>query len=262
MRFLIAALVVLAVPQDKVDCRFEMKKFDGYGVALRTTTKAESSDGRSYDYTFSAEFRYETEKSEGGVIHMNAGLRWLKASGTWRGREFTYDWTREKGAKSTGFKLPDAVATVCEKGFKIRLGERGALLGTDGLTDFLEVFPVWNPQALVGLATPFDPEGKLVWKSKGNAYECCGRFQGDFQSAVGLAKDDQVTLSTMVKLKPVDSEVPIEGAMTVAGEGEGKAVFDVKAKRPVSGDFTAKVHVAQGGWKRDYEQSGTFEVKP
>jgi len=131
---------------------------------------------------------------------------------------------------------------------------------TEEGAELVEVFPIWSPHALVGLPCPFDAKAQNVWRSKGHKFETCGAFESEIEGAVGEIKDGLVTISTHFKHKPAENEVPIEGSMTVKGEGDAKATFNMKDKKPVKGDFTAVIHVAQGGFKRDYTQKLSFEV--
>jgi hypothetical protein len=256
-----ALLPLLALAQDKVDAKLDLKRHDSYTLAFAVDTNATSSNGRDEVYTLALELKVECDEASGGVMKCGAYLQSIKAKGKWRGNDFEYDWKKGGTAKTSGAKLPGTIQTACDKGFKVTLTDRGVVTLGDDARELLDVFPIWNPSALVGLASPMDPKAGTVWSSKGHKYEYCGHFAADFQAAVGEVKDGAATISAAVKLKPLEDEVPIDGGMTVKGEVDAKATWDTKTNRPVKGEYSAKVHVAQGGWKREFAQKATFEVK-
>jgi hypothetical protein len=254
------ALLAFALIQDAPDFKLDMKKFDAYTVTFTVDTKIEASDGRNSDYKLTMSIRWESSKQEAGVISLDGFIQSFSARGTWRNQEFEVSGKKGADLKTKGAKLPATLTTACEKGFKVTVTDRGQVTPGAGLAELVDVFPIWDPSALVGLACPFDPKAGKVWEVKDATFEMMGAFSTKFEGALAKIEDGKATVGSHFKHKPVDNEVPIEGAMTVAGEGDAKVVFDTKAGKPVKGDFTAKVHVAQGGWKRDFTQSVTWEV--
>lgn len=247
-----AVVLALVLAQaDKQDLKLELKRFDRLTVALSVQTEVAASDGRNSKHSVDVEILYECDKAEAGVILFDGYVQSAKASGTFRDRAFSYEWRKGGTAKTAGQKQP-ALASL-EKPFKMKADARGVILES-GLDEFLDSFPVFDPSALLGLPCPLGAGAE--WKAEPKRYD----WHSGFAVAYDVSAKD-AALSAKIKYQPPDTEVPIEGMIQVKGSGDASGEFDLKTKRSLKGQFSARLSSDQGGLKREITQKAEWTVK-
>ncbi len=233
------------------DLKLELQRFDRFTVKLEIQTEISSSDGRDSKHATELEITYECDKADGAALLLDGYVQFAKAAGTARGRDFSYEWKKGGTAKITGQK--HAAHAHLEKAFKVKLDNRGAISDT-GLTEYLDAFPVLNPQALLGLPCPLG--SGATWKSARAKHDYFGGF-----AVEAAGKADGAALSAKLAYASPDTEVPVEGMINVKGDAEATGEFDAKTKRPVKGECTVKLTSAQGGLRREVTQRIVWTVR-
>ncbi len=240
---MIPLLLAAALLQDPA---LKVERHDAWTVSYAQETTVESSDGRATAHSVAFQVAWTVESVEGGTIRLNGALRSVKASGKVRDQAFKYEWTKGGVPKSEGAAAA-VFAPLHEKGFHLKVSTAGAVLGHEGLGDYLEQFPAWNPSALLGLAGPVTPAGKLT-------YDFALGFALEYvPGGAGAKRTAKLAFS-----KRADEDM----APRVSGEGTAEGGFDAAKGRPSgSGSGSLKVAVQQGGLKKDVAQACTFKVE-
>jgi hypothetical protein len=170
------------------------------------------------------------------------------------------DWA--KGWKGEG-KLA-GLDRVLEKGWKMTLAPgKGTSIG-DGYLELGDLLPVFNPGALLGFPVP--PPGAPAaagkgWEVKGQSFSHAGGFGLSAKAMFDYAEGDAAKLSARLSFVRPESEVPIEGAVNVKGDGYASLDYDAKRGRPVKGASSAKILLSQGGLKKEITQVVEFEMR-
>ncbi len=258
MRTAILASLALTL-QAQAELRPKFGKFDRIGVGCTVTTELKSSNGRDSKYTLQLELTAEVEKAEGEEAVFDCGVTSLRISGTLEGRPVDGIW--RKGS-SPDRRIP-GVEKAIEKGWKATLSPKGLSIG-DGMVEFGDSLPIFNPGALLGLSVPL-PFGTVAegkgWEVKDQAYSYFGGFAFKAAASLNVLEKDTAKLSAKLTFSRAESEVPIEGGINVKGDGYASLEYDVKAGRPVKGATSVRLSLGQGGLKREVSQVIEFEVR-
>lgn len=238
------------------------QKFDRLQTACVVKTEIKASNGKDSAYTLHLELSAEAEKSENGVSVFDCGVSKLRIEGTLDGRRIDAEWSKGGGWKGDG-KVP-GVDRALEKGWKMTLAPgKGVALG-DGYLELGDVLPIFNPGALLGYSVP-PPSGAVAsgknWELKAQTYAHAGGFSLRADAAFDFEEAGAAKLSARLKFGRVESEVPIDGAPNVKGDGFASLTYDAKKGRPVKGASSAKLQLSQGGLKKEISQVVEFEAR-
>ncbi len=227
-----------------------LKHRDRLIVNLAIETEIAANDGRDSRHATELKLEYAVDDIGGGRVKLDGQVLAIKAAGTVRAKEFSYEWKRGGGdAKSTG-QTHECFAAL-EKPFKMKLSDRG-VIDSSGLDDYLDLFPVFSPSVLVGLPCPLG--SGATWKVEPKRYPWYTGYSVDF----GASRTGD-SVSAKLNYTAPETEVPIEGTVGVTGSGDATAEF--KSGLPVKGSFSASVTVSQGGAKRAVKQKIEWTVK-
>ncbi len=248
-------LILLALlMQDDLTLKYE--QYDRLKIEIKSTTEVTASDGLDSKHTVELDISYECASVDKGVITFDGEVLSAKVAGTMRNREFTFTWKKGAGRKATGreFEAFDSL----EKPFKLKAQMNGMVV-TPGLGAFYDLFPIFSPSALIGLATPLG-KGR-TWKTDQRRYELFSGFTIGYGGAAGAAADEKIPLTGSMTFASPETEVPIEGMVQVKGSGTATSDFHTKKQRGGSGKATISLSSDQGGLKRAITQSLEWKVK-
>ncbi|HEX7899375.1 MAG TPA: hypothetical protein VF950_16535 [Planctomycetota bacterium] len=238
------------------------QKFDRLQAACVIKTEIKSSNGRDSNYTLTMDVAAETEKAEGGATTFDCGVAALRIEGTLDGRKVDAAWSKGGGWKGDG-KIA-GLDRALEKGWKMTLAAgKGTSIG-DGYLELGDLLPVFNPGALLGYSVP--PPATPVaagktWEVKGQTFPHAGGFGLRAAATFDFAEGDSARLSARLTFGKAETEIPIEGASNVKGDGYASLAYDSKKGRPVKGASSAKLVLSQGGLKREISQVVEFEMR-
>jgi hypothetical protein len=238
------------------------QKFDRLQAACVIKTEVKASNGKDSSYTLTLEVVAETEKSDAGSTSFDCGVSALRIEGTLDGRKVDAAWSKGGGWKGDG-KIA-GVDRPLEKGWKMTLAAgKGTSIG-DGYLELGDLLPVFNPGALLGYSVP-PPAAPVAsgktWDVKGQTFPHAGGFGLRAAAAFDFAEGDAARLSARLTFGKADTEIPIEGAANVKGDGYASLTYDVKKGRPVKGASSAKLVLSQGGLKKEITQVVEFEMR-
>lgn len=256
MRLLLVA-AVLAL-QGKPELKPVFKKFDRVVVACTVQTEIKSSDGRDSKYKLDLEVEAEVEKGEGDTAVFHCEVASAKISGRVNGKSVDGDWKKGGEAKLGGLEK------ALGKGWKLKLdGKKGFSMGDDAV-DLGDALPLFNPGVFAGFSVPlpYGPaEAGQKWEVKDQTFPHFNGFTVKFAAQLNQLKEGTARISASLTYSKPQTEVPIEGAVNVKGEGDASFDYDVKAGRPLRGATSLKFTGSQGGLRREVTQVIEFEVR-
>lgn len=232
------------------------QKFDRLQASCVVKTEIKSSNGRDSNYTLTLEISAEAENA----TTFDCGVTRLRVEGTLDGRKVDVDWA--KGWKGEG-KLA-SLDRVLEKGWKMTLAPgKGTSIG-DGYLELGDLLPIFNPGALLGYSVPppaLPVAAGKTWEVKGQAFPHAGGFSIRAAATFDYAEGDDTRLSARLSFARAETEIPIEGASNVKGDGYASLSYDAKKGRPRKGASSAKLVLSQGGLKKEVSQVIEFEMR-
>lgn len=238
------------------------QKFDRLQSSCTIKTEIKASNGKESSWTLALELTAETEKSEGGATTFDCGVSRLRIEGTLEGRRVDAEWSKGSGWKGDA-KLA-GLDRALEKGWKMTLAAGKGTSTGDGFLDLADVLPVFNPGALLGYPVP-PPAGTVAagkgWEVKGQVFPHAGGFGIKAAALFDYAEGDAAKLSARLSFGRAETEIPIEGASNVKGDGYASMEIDTKRGRPKKGASSAKLAIAQGGLRKEITQVVEFEMK-
>jgi hypothetical protein len=258
MRLLLVSAVVGLLAQGKLELKPIFKKFDRVVVACTVQTEIKSSDGRDSKYKLELEVEAEVEKGEGDRAVFHCEVASAKLSGRVNGKAADGDWKKGGEAKLGGFEK------ALGKGWKLTLdGKKGFSMGDDAV-ELGDALPLFNPGVFAGFSVPL-PYGPAAagekWEVKDQTFPHFYGFTVKFAAQLNQVKDGTARISASLAYAKPQTEVPIEGAVNVKGEGDASLDYDVKSGRPLRGATSLRLTSAQGGLRREVSQVIEFEVK-
>lgn len=253
--------LLLAALQAVIELKPQAQKFDRLALAFRGQTDIKSSNGRDSRYTFEMDCTAEVDKAEGGSVTYDCGVARLKIAGTHDGKPVDFEWNKdgtERGGKIAG------LAEALKKGWKITATPGKGFTVSEAAGALGDLVPNFNPGSFVGLPVAL-PAGPVAigkgWEVKGPAVPYFNGFGLACKASLNQVGKDVARLSGRLLLTSPESEVPIEGALQVKGDGYASLEFDLKSGRPVKGAHTVKLTSQQGGLRREVSQTLEFEVR-
>ena len=238
------------------------QKFDRLQSSCTIKTEIKASNGKDSAWTLSLDLTAEAEKSEGAATTFDCGLSRLRVEGTLDGRRVDADWSKGSGWK--GDAKVAGIEKALDKGWKMTLEPgKGTSVG-DGFLDLADVLPVFNPGALLGYPVPPPPGPVAVekgWPGKSQSFPHAGGYAIRATGFYDFSDGALAKVSGVLVFGKADTEIPIEGAVNVKGNGIASMELDVKTGRPRKGASSAKISITQGGLKKEVSQIVEFEMK-
>lgn len=234
------------------------QKFDRLQASCVIKTEIKASNGRDSSYTLTLELAAEAESA----ASFDCGVSKLRVEGTLDGRRVDCEWSKGGGWRGEG-KVPN-VDRALEKGWKMSLTPgKGVSIG-DGYLLLGDALPVFNPGVLLGYPVP-PPAAPVAagktWEVKGQSFDFAGGFGVNARASFDFAEGDEAKVSARLAFARAESEVPIDGASNVKGDGYASLTYDLKKGRPLKGASSAKLILSQGGLKKEVSQVVEFEMR-
>ena len=262
MRAIVTAVLLACSAQDRVELKPSFRKFDRVGITCTVKTEITSSTGQHSKYTLELDVTSEANEGTGDTAVFACVVNGVKLTGTVDGRPVDYEWSRRGGGRGSG---PPGLEKALEKGWKLTLSGAKGFSVDDAVLAFGDALPIFNPGIFIGFAVPL-PYGPVAeegtWKVKGLKFPYFSGFGLEASGTLDLVRKDVALISGKLKFTRPDTAVPVVGAVNVRGEGDASMEYDVKTGRPMKGATALRLHVAQGGLKRDVKQIIQYEVRP